>query len=209
QIVPGQPLFYATAMPQSGFGFGVLVESHEGRPTKIEGNPDHSACPKPVDSSPSARFGPTNAFAQGSILTLYDPDRSRNVTHLGSISTWDAFVTALLAALPNAPESVRLRLLAETVTSPSLANQLRAVLRRFPQARWHAYEPVGRENVQLGSQLAFGDNVEPHYRLDRADVIVSLDADFLACGPAHVRHHQEFASRRRARGANPGRNMSR
>src|SRR5262249_33346205 len=91
QIVPGQPLFYATAMPQSGYGFGVLVESHEGRPTKIEGNSDHPASPKPVDSSPIAKFGPTNAFAQASILTLYDPDRSRSVTHLGNIGTWDAF----------------------------------------------------------------------------------------------------------------------
>jgi MoCo/4Fe-4S cofactor protein with predicted Tat translocation signal len=209
QVVPGQPLFYATAMPQSGYGFGVLVESHEGRPTKIEGNPDHPACPKPVESSPTAKFGPTNAFAQASILTLYDPDRSHNVTHLGSINTWDAFVAALFAAVPNPRENLRLRVLTETVTSPTLALQLRALLRQFAQARWHSYEPVGRENVRLGAQLAFGEIVETHYRLDRADAIVALDADFLSCGPAHVRHHQEFASRRRARGAHPGRNMNR
>jgi len=82
EIVPGKPLFYATAMPMNGVGMGLLVESHEGRPTKIEGNPDH----------PSSR-GATDLFAQASILGLYDPDRSQTLTHLGEIRTFTAFVT--------------------------------------------------------------------------------------------------------------------
>ncbi len=82
EIIPGKPLFFATAMPLAGFASGVLVESHEGRPTKIEGNPDHPAS-----------LGATDAFAQASILTLYDPDRSQVVAHAGRISTWSAFLT--------------------------------------------------------------------------------------------------------------------
>src|SRR5262245_40595882 len=117
EMIPGRPLFFATAMPLAGYATGLLVESHEGRPTKVEGNPDHPACPKPSDAPPAARFGPSHLFAQASILTLYDPDRSQSVTHLGTPSTWEAFVAALRGALRGTP---RVRILTETITSPSL-----------------------------------------------------------------------------------------
>ena len=89
EIVPGRPLFFATAMPFAGSGVGLLVESHEGRPTKIEGNPDHPAS-----------LGATDAFAQGSVLDLYDPDRSQVITNLGEIRPWSAFETAMRAMIP-------------------------------------------------------------------------------------------------------------
>ena len=76
-VVPGRPLFFATAMAFAGSAVGLLVESHAGRPTKIEGNPDHPAS-----------LGATDIFHQASVLTLYDPDRSQTSTHLGQTRTW-------------------------------------------------------------------------------------------------------------------------
>ena len=199
-IVPGRPLFFATAMALAGDVQGLLVESHEGRPTKVEGNPDHPANRPPSDvPGPHTRFGPTDAFAQASVLTLYDPDRSQAVTNRGAISTWDDCVLALRAALQNRESGRRVRILTETVSSPTLARQLRTVVQRYPNAKWHRYEPVGTENAIAGARLAFGEDVQIRYRIDQADVILALDADLLTCGPEHVRHLREFSDRRRVR----------
>src|SRR2546426_10301641 len=126
EIVPGKPLFFATAATLGGFATGLLVESHMGRPTKVEGNPDHPAS-----------LGATDAFAQASVLGLYDPDRSQVVTHLGEIRTWEAFLSELRGALARqvAARGAGLRILTGCVTSPTLAAQLRNVLGRFPRAR--------------------------------------------------------------------------
>ena len=193
EIIPGRPLFFATAFPIGGVGTGVLVESHEGRPTKIEGNPNHPAS-----------LGATDAFTQASILTLYDPDRSQVVRNAGRISTWGAFFTGVNDDL----EAERvvggggLRILTETITSPALGNQLRQLLARFPNAKWHQYEPVNLDNVHAGARLAFGAVVDTIYRLENAEVILSLDADFLFSGPANVRYAREFAGKRRVRQGN-------
>ncbi len=190
QIVPGKPLFFATAMPLRGFANGVLVESHMGRPTKVEGNPRHPAS-----------LGATDAFAQASVLTLYDPDRSQVVSKAGGISTWDAFLAAFGLELDRqrASKGAGLRVLTETVTSPTLAHQLRALRARFPLATWHRYEPVARDAALAGARLAFGQDVDTHYRLDRAEVILALDADFLGCGAASLRYARDFAAKRRVR----------
>jgi MoCo/4Fe-4S cofactor protein with predicted Tat translocation signal len=189
--VPGKPLFFATAMPMNGAGIGLLVESHEGRPTKIEGNPDH----------PSSR-GATDLFAQASILGLYDPDRSRNITNLGEIRPFSAFTAALQDPLraQGASQGAGIRILTETVASPTLAAQMREFLARFPQAKWIQWDPAGRHNARAGSQLAFGEYVDAQYAFDKADVILSLDADFLCTGASGVRHSRAFASRRRLEG---------
>ncbi|HYT89218.1 MAG TPA: TAT-variant-translocated molybdopterin oxidoreductase, partial [Gemmataceae bacterium] len=204
EIIPGRPLYFATAMPLAGYGSGLLVESHLGRPTKVEGNPLHPTGHLPTDSPEAAAHGPTDAFAQASVLGLYDPDRSQAVTHLGSISSWDTFTTELAARLRGRRENgidpdLRIRILTETVTSPSLAHQIQAVLRRFPQAKWHVYEPAGSDNARVGARHAFGRDVAVHYRFDRANVILSLDADFLSCGPGHLRYVRDFSSRRQVR----------
>ena len=183
-LVPGTQLYYATAMTMGGAATGLLVESHEGRPTKIEGNTAHPGS-----------LGASDVFAQAAILGLYDPDRSQTLTSLGDIRPWPEFLGALRAALvaQQTRGGAGLRILTETVCSPTLAAQIRDLLHRFPAARWHQWDPLARDNARLGARRAFGRDVEPQYHLDRADVIVSLDADVLAAGPGHLRHARDFA----------------
>ncbi|MCC6763767.1 MAG: TAT-variant-translocated molybdopterin oxidoreductase [Deltaproteobacteria bacterium] len=194
-IVPGRPLFFATAMPLGGVGTGLLIESHMGRPTKVEGNPDH----------PSSR-GATDALMQASILGLYDPDRSQAVTSAGEIRTWDSFVAALDKALEGerARGGAGVRILTETVSSPTLAAQMRALLAALPQARWHQWDPLASDGARVGAKTAFGVDADVQYRFADADVVLALDADVLASGRDHVRHLRDFATRRK-----PGAGMSR
>jgi molybdopterin-containing oxidoreductase family iron-sulfur binding subunit len=190
--IPGRPRYYATAMPWPTGALGLLIESHMGRPTKVEGNPDHPAS-----------LGAADAFAQAAVLGLYDPDRSHAITHRGRIGTWDELLTELKAALnaQQAKSGAGLRVLTETVTSPTLAQQMKDLLAAYPKARWHQYEPLNQDNARGGAMLAFDRDVACQHRFDLAEVIVSLDADFLGAGPASVRPMREFTSRRKARAA--------
>jgi molybdopterin-containing oxidoreductase family iron-sulfur binding subunit len=187
-VIPGVPMFYATAFTLGGYASPILVESHLYRPTKIEGNAQHPAS-----------LGGTDVFAQASILGMYDPDRSQTIAYLGDVRTWGGFLEALRGPL-NAQKAVQgagIRILTRTVSSPALADQLRSVLKLYPQAKWHVYEPVNRDNVLEGAKMAFGQPVETQYRLENADVIVSLDADFLYAGfPGSTRYIRDFAKRR-------------
>jgi molybdopterin-containing oxidoreductase family iron-sulfur binding subunit len=183
-LIPGQPLYFASAMPISGYAHGVLVESHMGRPTKIEGNPDH----------PSS-LGATNSWMQASILGLYDPDRSQVVRHLGEISTWSEFLATLAPALRGGG----VRLLTQTITSPTLGAQIQQFLAQSPGAKWHQWEPAGGHNVREGLRLAFGSYANAVYHFDKANVVVSLDSDFLDRGPGHLRYARDFSSRRKVR----------
>ncbi|MFZ1130701.1 MAG: TAT-variant-translocated molybdopterin oxidoreductase [Terriglobales bacterium] len=195
-VVPGRPMFYATAFTLGGYASPILVESHLFRPTKVEGNPQHPAS-----------LGGTDVYAQASVLDLYDPDRAQNVTYMGDVRSWNAFMEAA-----RGPMSVQksmagsgVRILTQTVTSPTLAGQIRDYLAAYPQAKWHVYEPIHRDNVYEGAKLAFGEVVETRYDLSKADVIVSLDADFLYAGfPGSARYTRDFAARR-----NPDANMNR
>ncbi len=190
-VVPGRPLFFASALGHDGYARGVLVESHEGRPTKVEGNPDH-----PVSQ------GGTDVFGQAAILGLYDPDRSQTVKFFGEVRTPSQFREALREALARQREKkgAGLRLLTGTVTSPTLAAQIASLLEEMPAARWHAWEPVGRENTRAGSALAFGEPADAQYRLDQANVVLSLEADFVGSGPANLRLIREYAKRRKVTG---------
>lgn len=188
ELVPGKPMYYATAMTLGGVATGLLVESHEGRPTKIEGNPQH----------PSS-LGAADVFAQASILNIYDPDRARALTNAGETTSWAAFLASMKAvvAAQTPLQGAGLRILSETVGSPTLGAQIKELLARLPQAKWHQWEPVGRNNERLGAKLAFGEFVEARYDLAKADVIVSLDADFLGSGPGGLAYARQFAARRR------------
>jgi len=188
EIIPGKPLFYATAMTLGGYGHGLLVESHMGRPTKIEGNPEH----------PSS-LGALNNYAQASVLDLYDPDRSQVVKRRGRLASWDLFSKELTELL--APQALKsgagLRILSETVSSPTLIAQMKDVLGKYPRAQWIQYDPVNRDNVYAGAVAALGSAVETQYKLEGADIIVSLDADFLGQGPGHNRLARDFGQRRK------------
>jgi MoCo/4Fe-4S cofactor protein with predicted Tat translocation signal len=197
QVVLGRPLFFATAAGHDGYARGVLVESHEGRPTKIEGNPDH-----PLS------LGATDVFGQAHVLGLYDPDRSQSVRFYGEERTWEAFRGALRDALARQKtrKGAGLRFLTGRVTSPTLATQISRVLEALPEAKWVSWEPAGRENSRAGALSAFGEAVEPQYHFDRADVVLSLEADFVASHPASLRLLREFASRRKLAGDKPDMN---
>jgi molybdopterin-containing oxidoreductase family iron-sulfur binding subunit len=191
EIVPGKPLLYATAVTLGGVATGVLVESHMARPTKIEGNPDHPAS-----------LGAADAFTQASILGLYDPDRSQAEIHDGRIGSGAEFLSELSSALDaeKGNKGSGIRLLTQTVTSPTLGDQIQAFLKTYPSAKWVQYESVTRDNVREGAKIAFGEVVNTVYKVDQADVILALDSDFLTRGPGCVRYARDFAGKRRVEG---------
>jgi MoCo/4Fe-4S cofactor protein with predicted Tat translocation signal len=187
-LIPGKPLYFATAMPWASGAIGLLVESHMGRPTKCEGNPDHVAS-----------LGGTDLFTQASVLDLYDPDRSTTIVRNGRSATWDDFVSAFGPDLEAQKQKggAGLRILTGSVISPTLAAQLAEVLKLFPRARWVQSEPVSRDNQRLGALLAFAEDVAPRHDLSKAEVVVALECDLFAEGPASVRLARQWAARRR------------
>ncbi len=182
EIVPGKPLYYSSAWALGGYAAGIVVTSNMGRPTKIEGNPGHPAS-----------LGATDAITQASLLTLYDPDRSQNVIHDGVISTWTDFVGAISVRGP------RVAILTGTVTSPTLGSQIGGLLKSSSQIHWHQYEPVNLDAVWEGSRIAFGEYVQTRYDFSKADVVLSLESDFLISGPGNVRYARDFSDRRRVK----------
>ncbi|HEY2291711.1 MAG TPA: TAT-variant-translocated molybdopterin oxidoreductase [Thermoanaerobaculia bacterium] len=186
QLIPGKPLFFATASTHAGYALGVLAESHQGRPTKIEGNPDH----------PASR-GAADAFAQASLLTLYDPDRSQEILHNGRVATWSAFAGQIGESLRSLGADKGLRILTGTVTSPTLADLIQGVLAKNPEARWHRWEPAGPHQSRAAAQRAFGRYVDTRYDFTKAKVVLSLGADVLCEGAAGVRYARDFADGRR------------
>jgi MoCo/4Fe-4S cofactor protein with predicted Tat translocation signal len=194
QVVPGRALYFATTLTLGGYGTGVLAESHEGRPTKVEGNPDHPAS-----------LGSTDMFAQAAVLDLYDPARSQAILHLGQVAAWSGFM-AEMSQLLRAREKLGgqgVRVLSGTVTSPSLAAQMQELSRRLPAARWHRWEPAGRHNTRAAAARAFGRPLDCRYDLSRADVLLTVDSDLFAMGPGSVAYARQFADRRRVREASP------
>jgi molybdopterin-containing oxidoreductase family iron-sulfur binding subunit len=187
-VVPGKAVYFATAMPFPGGAAPLLVSSYMGRPTKVEGNDLHPASQ-----------GAADVYAQASVLNLYDPDRSETIINRGEVRTYTAFLGAIATALEGqrAKQGAGLRFLTETVTSPTLGAQMREVLARFPGARWYQWEPAGGNNGRLGVRQATGGFATPVYNFAAADRVVSLDSNFLECGPGSLRYARDFASRRR------------
>ena len=187
-LTPGVPAFYASTFLLGGYGKGVVVESHEARPTKIEGNKLHPGS-----------LGATDVFMQASVLSLYDPDRSKAVMHLGAASDWSAFEAALAAQRKAWQRSggEGVRILTETVTSPALGEGLRRFLGKFPKAKWHQYEPLNQSMVRRGAELAFGRDFRPIYHFEKAEVVVSFAGDFLGPGAAQLPYARAFMARRR------------
>lgn len=188
-LTPGEPIFYTTAMEFEGYGRGLLIRSREGRPVKVEGNPQHP------DS-----LGATDVFAQASILSLYNPERAQVIQHQGVISTWDTFLSAINQVIESqrGQGGAGLRLLTGSFSSPTLLSQVTALLDQFPQARWVRYDPVGKAGADEGARLALGRRADTIYNFENADVILALDGDFTCTGPGSVRYARQFAARRKA-----------
>ncbi len=195
EIIPGRPLFFATAVTHRGYARGVLAESHMGRPTKLEGNPEHPES-----------LGATDIFTQAAILGLYDPDRTRTLSLMGETRAWPEFVGVVRTAMENQKrkQGAGFRLLTGNVTSPSLKAQIDGLLAEYPRALWHVWEPAVNDNARNGAVAAFGEPVSTRVRFDKAAVIVCLDADFISDGPSNVRLIREFASRRKVAGPGHG-----
>ena len=186
---PGTPIHYATALAQDGIANGVLVTTIDGRPIKIEGNPDH----------PFSRGG-TDTFLQAAILQLYDMDRSNGVRHLGRIIGWEALRTAMLTrfATHRANRGDGLFILTGPLTSPSLSAQIGALLTAMPQAHWHCHTAIGRDSIYGGTSAAFGRPLEPQYHFDKARLVIALDGDFLDPGPHQIGYSRDWMRNRRA-----------
>lgn len=182
QSVIGNPLYYATAMPFGGYLTGIIAESKEGRPTKLEGNPDHDAS-----------SGKSNIFHQSAILGLYDPDRARKIRHNGEDATWEAFLA--FCSSQNSDKTRRIAVLSEGNSSQTMAR-----LRResgLSNLRWVTYEPFGDENQLAGNALALGRRLRTDAHFDKAKVIVSIDSDFLNLSTNNVEYVRRFTDRRR------------
>ncbi len=187
-VIPGVPNYFATAMPFGGVGKALLVQSNEGRPTKVEGNPEH-----PVSQ------GAADAFAQASVLQMYDPDRSRHVFYRDGAgepgrADWSRFVGAA-SALPGAGRMV---VLAEPTSSPTLLGLRERLLAAAPGAQWITLSPHGDDHEALGLQAAVGQPARPLVRFSEADVVVSFDGDFLSDPHAEIWNSREYAQSRNA-----------
>jgi MoCo/4Fe-4S cofactor protein with predicted Tat translocation signal len=191
-VIPGVPSHYATVIQRRGDALGLIVESHEGRPTKIEGN----------ESQPSS-LGGADLVAQATILDLYDPERSTTPLKGDKPATWADFEGELSAKLAgfDADQGARLRLLMPPTLSPTVLRMRAALAQRFPKARVHTWSAVSDSNLREGARIAFGTPVNTVYLYDRARVIVSLDSDFLQTESGNVRATRMFATGRRMRSA--------
>ncbi len=189
-VIPGIPLYYASAMPFLGNLTGLVVENHEGRPTKVEGNELH----------PGSR-GATSAYNQASVLGMYDPDRSRKVLKGGNNASVEDFVS--FAKSHFADTKQRIAFISEANSSPTLESLKKSTLKKFSNATWTTYEVFGEENALEGTNIAFGKRLRTYNQLDKADVIVSLNDDFMAAThPNSVENAKMVSSRRKVTGTN-------
>jgi molybdopterin-containing oxidoreductase family iron-sulfur binding subunit len=187
-LVPGEPLQFATTLSLNGYGRGVLANSIDGRPIKIEGNPRHPAS-----------LGATDVFAEAAIMDLYGPDRSKAPRHRGDVTSWDSFAGALRAQMEKEDQrqGSGLRLVTGRVTSPTLLRQIEDLLKRYPQARWYRCAPVCDDMARAGSVMAYGKPFDVVAHIERADIVLALDADPLGPGPRQIANANAFARRRR------------
>jgi molybdopterin-containing oxidoreductase family iron-sulfur binding subunit len=205
EMVPGNALYFATAAVLAGYAKGILVTSYDGRPIKIEGNPDHPANPR--RQSAATAYGASDALTQGEILNMYDPNRSANVLKMGQVSDYNAFTKTIADNLGDHPQGQGISLLTEATSSPTLLDQITRFQAKYPQARVYAYEPLWPQNSRQAVVAAFGQPLEPIYKLDKAKVIVSLDSDFLIDGAANLVYAAQFIDGRRVRAGNAAMNQ--
>jgi MoCo/4Fe-4S cofactor protein with predicted Tat translocation signal len=190
--IPGKFLYYATAMPRRTGAIPLIATTVDGRPIKLEGNPLHPAS-----------GGATDVFAQASVLDLYDPARSKRFVERGKTSDLAAFRAYIDKLRPELAASGGdgLAFLVEDTQSPTRERLRAELLKTFPDLRWCVYEPLLKDAVNYATEVAFGPNMRLIPRLERADVILALDSDFLDCGQGDLATTRGFTARRRVRAA--------
>ncbi|MBX7098241.1 MAG: TAT-variant-translocated molybdopterin oxidoreductase [Myxococcaceae bacterium] len=198
QVIPGVRMYYATAMQRSEGALGLTVEANQGRPTKIEGNPNH----------PSS-LGASDVWAQAEVLRLYDPERARTPLKAGAPSTWADFDAALKEALGRTANGKGLAVLAEDDLGPTGERLLKALLAKASEAKVYRFDPLAPDQSNLGAQLAFGPGARVHFDLEQTKVIFSLDSDFLVSGPDHLKLARQFGKSRAVHTAEDGESMKR
>ncbi len=188
--LPGLPQQYATTAVVGTDAWGIVVESHDGRPSKVEGNKLH----------PSS-LGGAGIWLQASILNMFDPDRSRSPMHREegerTSATWEDFESAWEELADASPDGEGMAVLTEGSCSPTFRRLAEAFRERFPESRWVTYEPASDSNVLAGVEALVGSAMRPVYHLEAADVVLSLDADFLGREGTAEAHARGFAQRRR------------
>jgi Fe-S-cluster-containing dehydrogenase component len=201
-LVPGIPSHFATVTARGRDSLGVVVTSHDGRPTKVEGNEQHSRS-----------FGATDVRAQAYVWDLYDPDRSKSPARRKGNGLVDATDEELDKALEDLiakhekDQGAGLRFLAPISNSPTFRRMRDKVVERFPQARFHTYSPIDDDNVREGAMIAFGVPIYTSYDFARSAVVVSLGSDFLGSEPGCVANGLRFSYPRRL--GSPDQPMSR
>src|SRR5437870_4651675 len=186
--IHGAPQFFATAMPTRGSAVPLVVKANDGRPTKVEGNSLHP------DSN-----GAADRYAQASVLDVYDPDRAMRFVKDGNTVRREAALDFLgeLSKAAQADGGQGLSFLLERSSSPSRARLQKLISDKFPKARWFLYEPVDFDVHRQGASLAFGKSVAPYYKIDQAQVIVSLDCDFIGGEEDAYIHIRRFVKGRK------------
>lgn len=192
EIIPGIPNIYATSFPFMGSLTGLLVTSNDGRPTKIEGNPDHPAS-----------LGGTSIHHQADILSLYDPDRSRNPINNDAISEWPIFVSSLASLLNS---NSRVAFLTEQSSSQTLSVLKQSAKKKFKKTSFVSFEPFGEQNIQSGNFIAFGTKVRTANHFDKANLIVSIGDDFLSDPVNGVANAKGFSRKRKLQNSNDSMN---
>jgi MoCo/4Fe-4S cofactor protein with predicted Tat translocation signal len=182
---PGKSLLFATAITLGGVANGLLAKSNDFRPTKIDGNPDHPGS-----------LGATDVLTQAALLELYDPDRSQEISYRSEPKTYGDLIKQIRSTLDENRKDggAGVRFLTETISSPTLIAQFKQILSELPNAKWYQYEPINRDNATAGAKLAFGTAVNTIYNFEKADRILSLDADIFS--GFNVRQIKDFAKKR-------------
>jgi MoCo/4Fe-4S cofactor protein with predicted Tat translocation signal len=188
--LPGRPMFYATAMPFDGHAWPMIATAHEGRPTKVDGNPDHPAS-----------LGSSTAIGQASILQMYDPERSQTVTYAAQVTDWSTFQVEILKEMAKFKTTggTGLYFLSTPSSSPTLAKQIADFSKAYPNAKWHVWEPCANHGARQASIAAFGKAVNTIYRFDQASRILSLDSNFCVDEQGSLIYARQFINGRRLR----------
>ena len=181
--IPGIPKYYASTIPWKNNALGVVIENHDERPVKVEGNDKHPAT-----------LGKSNAFSQASTIEMYDPDRARGVRHNGKKVDWSEYLK--FAKDINKGDGKGLAVLMQESSSPTIKSIQNDFKKKFPSASWVSYESVNNENLYTGIEKAFSKKLQPVYRLENAQIIVSLGSDFLGVDDNNIYNTRKFAQNR-------------